>query len=94
MPLFLLGITDKVVIIGDGNPKADGTMMMNFGCFVFCRVTFSSFPSNFVLSLGHPMFVKGEASNFDIEAHFGVEASELYPEVKYTTVDEYMHQFV
>ncbi|KAL4368556.1 hypothetical protein GQ457_05G006470 [Hibiscus cannabinus] len=54
----------------------------------------SPFPWNFVLSLGHPMFVKGEASNFDIEAHFGVEASELYPEVKYTTVDEYMHQFV
>ncbi|XP_022739947.1 isoflavone reductase-like protein isoform X2 [Durio zibethinus] len=51
-------------------------------------------PWNFILSFGHPMLVKGEASNFEIEACFGVEASELYPEVKYTTVDEYLHQFV
>ncbi|XVF59656.1 hypothetical protein PTKIN_Ptkin07bG0293300 [Pterospermum kingtungense] len=48
----------------------------------------------FVLSFSHPMLVKGEASNFDIEAWFGAEASELYPEVKYTTVDEYLHQFI
>ncbi|XVF15784.1 hypothetical protein REPUB_Repub09cG0186400 [Reevesia pubescens] len=54
----------------------------------------SPIPWNFVLSFRHPMFVKGEASNFEIEACFGVEASELYPEVKYTTVDEYLQQFV
>ncbi|KAK6288068.1 hypothetical protein POUND7_014247 [Theobroma cacao] len=51
-------------------------------------------PWNFILSFYHPMLVKGEASNFKIEACFAVEASELYPEVKYTTVDAYLHQFV
>ncbi|KAK9013030.1 hypothetical protein V6N11_041053 [Hibiscus sabdariffa] len=40
----------------------------------------SPIPWNFILSFGHPMFVKGEATNFDIEACSGVEASELYPE--------------
>ncbi|OMO62723.1 NmrA-like protein [Corchorus capsularis] len=54
----------------------------------------SPIPWNFVLSFGHPMLVKGEASNFEIEACFGAEASELYPEVKYTTVHAYLHQFV
>ncbi|PPE02193.1 hypothetical protein GOBAR_DD00791 [Gossypium barbadense] len=54
----------------------------------------SPVPWNFFLSFAHPMFVKGEASNFGIEAWFGVEASELYPELKYTSVDEYLHQFV
>ncbi|MBA0562459.1 hypothetical protein Golob_007502 [Gossypium lobatum] len=54
----------------------------------------SPVPWNFFLSFAHPMFVNGEASNFCIEAWFGVEASELYPELKYTSVDEYLHQFV
>ncbi|KAG6779528.1 hypothetical protein POTOM_015919 [Populus tomentosa] len=38
--------------------------------------------------------VKGDHTNFYIEPSFGVEASELYPDVKYTTVDEYLNQFV
>ncbi|KAE8664245.1 Isoflavone reductase-like protein [Hibiscus syriacus] len=54
----------------------------------------SPIPWNFILSFSHPMFVKGEATNFDIEACSGLEASELYPEVKYSTVDEYLDQFV
>ncbi|KAG4169066.1 hypothetical protein ERO13_A12G064000v2 [Gossypium hirsutum] len=54
----------------------------------------SPVPWNFFLSFAHPMFVKGEAPNFSIEAWFGVEASELYPELKYTSVDEYLNQFV
>ncbi|XP_060667534.1 phenylcoumaran benzylic ether reductase POP1-like [Ziziphus jujuba] len=47
-----------------------------------------------VLSVGYSIFVKGDHSNFEIEPSFGVEASELYPDVKYTTVDEYLNQFV
>ncbi|XP_027076463.2 phenylcoumaran benzylic ether reductase Pyrc5-like [Coffea arabica] len=46
------------------------------------------------LSLGYTIFVKGEMANFEIEASFGVEASELYPDVKYTTLDQYLNQFV
>uniref|UniRef100_A0A7N0ZTY4 NmrA-like domain-containing protein n=1 Tax=Kalanchoe fedtschenkoi TaxID=63787 RepID=A0A7N0ZTY4_KALFE len=51
-------------------------------------------PLNVVLSIGHSVFVKGDHTNFEIEPSFGVEASELYPDVKYTTVDEYLDQFV
>ncbi|THG01264.1 hypothetical protein TEA_024528 [Camellia sinensis var. sinensis] len=52
------------------------------------------FPINIVLSINHSVFVKGDHTNFEIEPSFGVEASELYPDVKYTTVEEYLSQFV
>ncbi|KAK7822952.1 isoflavone reductase-like protein [Quercus suber] len=58
------------------------------------KIQESSSPLNFNLSIAHSAFVKGDLTNFEIEASFGVEASELYPEVKYTTVDEYLDQFV
>lgn len=51
-------------------------------------------PLNVILSISHSVFVKGDQTNFKIEPSFGVEASELYPDVKYTTVDEYLSQFV
>ncbi|XLV01330.1 hypothetical protein S245_015667, partial [Arachis hypogaea] len=54
----------------------------------------SSFPRNMMLAVCHSLIVKGDCVNFDIAPSFGVEASELYPEVKYTTVDEYMNQFL
>lgn len=51
-------------------------------------------PINVILAINHSVFVKGDHTNFEIEESFGVEASELYPDVKYTTVEEYLHQFV
>ncbi|CAK8539914.1 unnamed protein product [Lathyrus sativus] len=54
----------------------------------------SPFPANLMLALGHSMFVKGDSANFEIESSFGVEVTELYPEVKYTTVDQYLNAFV
>ncbi|ESR36543.1 hypothetical protein CICLE_v10028894mg [Citrus x clementina] len=51
-------------------------------------------PHNVILSIYHSAFVKGVQTNFKIEPSFGVEASQLYPDVKYTTVDEYLNQFV
>ncbi|KAL2346317.1 hypothetical protein Fmac_000317 [Flemingia macrophylla] len=54
----------------------------------------SPIPINVVLSINHSAFVKGDQTNFEIEPSFGVEASELYPDVKYTTVEEYLEQFV
>ncbi|GLU02891.1 hypothetical protein SLE2022_201240 [Rubroshorea leprosula] len=54
----------------------------------------SAAPLNVYLSIRHSVFVKGDQTNFEIEPSFGVEASELYPDVKYTTVDEYLDQFV
>ncbi|CAI0377547.1 unnamed protein product [Linum tenue] len=54
----------------------------------------SATPMGVVLSIRHSVFVKGDQTNFEIEPSFGVEASELYPEVKYTTVDEYLNKLV
>ncbi|PON93429.1 Hopanoid-associated sugar epimerase [Trema orientale] len=51
-------------------------------------------PINVVLAINHSAFVKGDHTNFEIEPSFGVEASELYPDVKYTSVEEYLDQFV
>ncbi|GMY11499.1 isoflavone reductase homolog PCBER-like [Fagus crenata] len=58
------------------------------------KIQESPIPLNLLLSISHSAFVKGDSTNFEIEAAFGVEASELYPKVKYTTVDEYLNQFV
>ncbi|KAB1220652.1 Isoflavone reductase-like protein [Morella rubra] len=52
----------------------------------------SQFPLNVFLALNHSVFVKGDHTNFAIEPSVAVEASELYPDVKYTTVEEYLHQ--
>ncbi|XP_043699384.1 phenylcoumaran benzylic ether reductase Betv6-like [Telopea speciosissima] len=54
----------------------------------------SPVPINVVLAISHSVFVKGDHTNFEIEPSFGGEASELYPDVKYTSVDEYLNQFV
>ena len=54
----------------------------------------SPVPLNVVLSISHSIFVKGDQTYFEIEPSFGVEASSLYPDVKYTTVDEYLARFV
>ncbi|KAI3848857.1 hypothetical protein MKX03_034243 [Papaver bracteatum] len=51
-------------------------------------------PLQYILSIVDSVFVKGDQTFFEIEPSFGVEASELYPDVKYTTVDEYLDQFV
>lgn len=61
--------------------------------FGWC-VAEAEFPLNIIYALAHSVFVKGDQTNFEIEESFGVEASELYPEVKYTAVDEYLNAFV
>ncbi|XP_057541213.1 phenylcoumaran benzylic ether reductase Betv6-like [Amaranthus tricolor] len=54
----------------------------------------SPVPINIFLAISHAVFVNGDTTRIKIEASFGVEASELYPDVKYTSVDEYLNQFV
>jgi len=51
------------------------------------------FPGNIGIAIGHSIFVKGDQTNFEIGPD-GVEASQLYPDVKYTTVDDYLSKFV
>ncbi|XAR54208.1 hypothetical protein NMG60_11029237 [Bertholletia excelsa] len=46
------------------------------------------------LSILHSFFFGLDQTNFEIDPSFGVEASELYPDVKHTNVDEYLNQFV
>lgn len=59
--------------------------------FIFAE---APIPLNVILSISHSVFVKGDHTNFDIKPSFGVEATELYPDVKYTSVDEFLNQFV
>ncbi|XP_020216863.1 isoflavone reductase [Cajanus cajan] len=53
----------------------------------------SSFPNNYLLALYHSQLIKGDAV-YEIDPAKDIEASEFYPHVKYTTVDEYFNQFV
>jgi len=52
--------------------------------------TEAPFASGLLLSLRYSFFVEGDQTKFKIGAE-GVEACELYPDVKYTTVEEYLH---
>ncbi|RVX12188.1 Isoflavone reductase-like protein [Vitis vinifera] len=104
---------DKVIILGDGNPKAPQNIY-SFNDLVSLwekkigktlerihvpkeqvlkNIQEAEFPVNVIMAISHSVFIEGDQTNFEIEPSFGVEASELYPDVKYTTVDEYLNQF-
>ncbi|KAJ1415338.1 NmrA-like domain [Sesbania bispinosa] len=53
----------------------------------------SSFPNNYLLALYHSQQIKGDAV-YEIDPAKDAEAYEYYPDVKYTTADEYLDQFV
>ncbi|KAG6498704.1 hypothetical protein ZIOFF_038426 [Zingiber officinale] len=42
----------------------------------------------------HSVFINGDHTSIEIEPSFGVEASELYPDVKYISVDEYLNHYL
>ncbi|KAL2520146.1 Isoflavone reductase-like protein P3 [Forsythia ovata] len=50
-------------------------------------------PSNIPVSILHSVFIKGVTMNFDIGEN-DIEASVLYPDVKFTTVDELLDIFL
>ncbi|XP_047956628.1 isoflavone reductase-like protein isoform X1 [Salvia hispanica] len=58
------------------------------------QIADSPMPINIILAINHSVFVKSDQTYFEIEPSFGFEASQLYPDVNYTTVDEYLQQFV
>lgn len=39
-------------------------------------------------------FIKGDQTYFDIESSGGVDGTKLYPELKYTTISEYLDTLV
>ncbi|ERN08166.1 hypothetical protein AMTR_s00018p00144420 [Amborella trichopoda] len=97
---------DKVVILGDGNPKDHELVALwekKIGKTIekiyvpedpfLKNIEETPFPVKIVHAIGHSVFVKGDHINFEIEKSFGVEASKLYQDVTYTTVDEYLNQF-
>ena len=51
-------------------------------------------PANIILSIWHAAQVRGEQTGFEVDPAKGVEAADLYPDVKYTTVDEYLDRFL
>jgi phenylcoumaran benzylic ether reductase len=62
-------------------------------CYI-CSNVEAPVPMNIALSILHSVFIKGDHTNFEIEPSFGVEATQLYPDVKYTTADEYLNRYL
>ncbi|PKA53888.1 Isoflavone reductase-like protein [Apostasia shenzhenica] len=54
----------------------------------------ASGPRKEVLDIHYCAFVKGDHTSFEIDPSDGLEATQLYPDVKYTTVDEYLDGFL
>eukprot|EP00261_Vitis_vinifera_P033135 XP_019074378.1 PREDICTED: isoflavone reductase-like protein [Vitis vinifera] len=74
---------DKVIILGDGNPKGKVGMVSLYYLATYDGLeTKAQFPVNVILAINHSVFVKGDHTDFEIEPSFGVEASEEYPDVK------------
>uniref|UniRef100_A0ACD5V975 Uncharacterized protein n=1 Tax=Avena sativa TaxID=4498 RepID=A0ACD5V975_AVESA len=59
---------------------------------VLKKIQESPVPLNVALAISHSVWVKGDHTNFEIDPSFGVEATELYPDVHYITVDEYLNR--
>jgi uncharacterized protein YbjT (DUF2867 family) len=57
------------------------------------KIAETPFPNNLDMALCHSAFVKGDQTKLEIGPAV-VEASMLYPDVKYTTVEEYLNQYV
>ncbi|XP_010906345.1 isoflavone reductase-like protein isoform X3 [Elaeis guineensis] len=61
---------------------------------VLKRIQEAPFPLNILMAVNYLVFVKGDTANIEIDPSFGVEASELYPDVKYTSVQEYLNRVI
>ncbi|KAK3160096.1 hypothetical protein QOZ80_1BG0055140 [Eleusine coracana subsp. coracana] len=61
---------------------------------VFNWIKEAAFPLNILLSLALSIFVRGDQTNFNIDPTIGVEATKLYPDVNYTTVDDFLSRLL
>ncbi|XP_020592019.1 isoflavone reductase-like protein [Phalaenopsis equestris] len=57
---------------------------------IFKIIQEAPIPFNVIFALNYLVFVKGDCLSFEIDPAIAAEATELYPEVKYTTVEEYL----
>lgn len=46
------------------------------------------------LAILHSVYINGDHINFEIKPTVGVEATQIYPDIKYTTVDEYLNRLL
>lgn len=53
------------------------------------QVTETPYPNMDMIFI-YSAFVKGDQTYFDIELSGGADGTKLYPEVKYTTITEYL----
>lgn len=58
----------------------------------YCFFVESPAPLKVVLDVSYAAYVKGDQTGFEIDPLAGVEASELYPDLEYTTVDQYLNR--
>jgi hypothetical protein len=58
----------------------------------FCVTAEMPFPNNFFLAFSYSFLVKGE--QYFEPGPDDVEASELYPYINYTTVDEFLNRYM
>ncbi|XP_027356174.1 probable pinoresinol-lariciresinol reductase 3 [Abrus precatorius] len=58
------------------------------------KIKGTSFPANFEMLFIYSAFIRGDHTYFDIESSSGVNGTELYPHLKYTTVSEFLDTLV
>lgn len=52
------------------------------------------YPDNMQMVFIYSAFVKGDQTYYDIDSSNGVEGSQLYPHIKYTTVSQYLDKLL
>lgn len=67
--------------------------MFSFVLFV-CLIIALPEPENIKVSILHSIFVKGDTTNFDHEDNKFLEATKMYPELKFTTIAELLNIFM
>lgn len=55
-----------------------------------CGIAENPYPENMNLIFIYSAFIKGDHTYFDIESSGGVEGTELYPHLRYTTIAEHL----
>ncbi|KAJ0968014.1 hypothetical protein J5N97_024931 [Dioscorea zingiberensis] len=48
----------------------------------------------FFYAVAHAGFIKGETCNFDVDPSLGVEATDLYADLKYITVEQMLNKYI
>lgn len=58
------------------------------------KIKETPYPDNMPFIFIYSAFVKGDLTYFDVESSGGVEGTQLYPHVKYTTISEFLNTLV